>query len=96
MVDRTLFVTCHPTQGELPKFAGFLEEWGVKVEEGVVAETDTSRVFSTNASYIFADSAEEVLKDNTYNLLVSPTTAPLTILFNANDDICLLYTSRCV
>ena len=87
MVDRTLFVTCHPTQGELPKFAGFLEEWGVKVEEGVVAETDTSRVFSTNASYIFADSAEEVLKDNTYNLLVSPTTAPLTILFNANDDI---------
>lgn len=87
MVDRTLFVTCHPTQGELSKFAGFLEEWGVKVEEGVVAETDTSRVFSTNASYIFADSAEEVLKDNTYNLLVSPTTAPLTILFNANDDI---------
>ncbi len=86
-LDRTIFVTSYYSQGELPKLAAFLEEWGVKVEPSVVAETESSQVFAADASYIFAKSAEEVLTDNDYNLLVAPLTSPISLYFTANDDI---------
>lgn len=85
--NRTLLVTCYPAQGELPLLNSFLEEWGVKVEQGVVAETDTSQVFSTNASYIFAQNAGTAMLPNEYNLLVAPQSSPLTLVFDSNDGI---------
>lgn len=83
----SVMVTCHPSQGQLPKFASFLEEWGVKVEQGVVAETDTNRFVLGNATSVLVDATETLLPDNTYSNLVSIDTAPITILFDANNDI---------
>lgn len=83
----TLLVTCHPTQGELPKLSAFLEEWGVKVESGVVAETDSSRVHPASASYVFVDRSGDTLSENSYNRLLAPSSSPLTLLFSNNNDI---------
>ena len=85
--NRTVFVTCYPAQAKLPNLAGFLEEWGVAVEEGVVIETNNTRIFSTNESYIIVDSAGVVLAENSYPLLVAPSSSPLQILFTSNADI---------
>ena len=82
-----LLVTCHTTQGAMPKLSAFLEEWGIRVEEGVVAETDSSRVALRNASYVLVDHTEELLNDNDYSYLVSPSSRPLTLLFSANGDV---------
>lgn len=83
----TLLATCYPAQGTMPNYAAFLEEWGVQVEEGVVAETDTSRMAVADASGVIVDSSEEFLTDNTYDRLVSYYSAPLKLLFKANNDI---------
>ncbi|MCH5353442.1 MAG: GldG family protein [Acutalibacter sp.] len=82
-----LLVTCHPTQGALPKLTAFLEEWGIRVEEGMVAETDVSRVALRNASYVLVDHTEELLNDNDYDYLVSPASRPITRLFDGNGDV---------
>lgn len=85
--DLAVLVTCHPTQGTLPKLAGFLEEWGVQVQPGVVAESDSSRVAVANASYILVNASEDVLSDHSYDRLVAPSSSPLTLAFDANNDI---------
>lgn len=82
-----LLVTCHPSQGALPKLAAFLEEWGIRVEEGMVAETDASRVALGNASFVLVDHTEELLNDDDYSRLVSPLSRPITRLFEANGDV---------
>jgi len=81
------FLSDSPAQAKLPNLAGFLEEWGVAVEEGVVIETNNTRIFSTNESYIIVDSAGVVLAENSYPLLVAPSSSPLQILFTSNADI---------
>lgn len=83
----SLLVTCHSTQGELPRLASFLEEWGIRVEEGMVAETDTSRIALRNASYLLVNPTEEVLADNEYSNLLTASSRPLTLLFDGNGDI---------
>ncbi len=83
----TLLATCYPAQGSLPNYAAFLEEWGVQVGEGVVAETDTSRMAVADASGVIVDASEEFLTDNTYDHLVSYYSSPLNLLFKANNDI---------
>lgn len=85
--DCSLLVTCHATQGELPHLASFLEEWGVRVEEGMVAETDSSRVALRNASYVLVDPNEEFLTENSYSNLLVASSRPLTLLFDGNGDI---------
>jgi ABC-type uncharacterized transport system. len=85
--NRTVFVTCYPAQPKLPNLAGFLEEWGVAVEEGVVVETNDTRFFLTYVDNIIVDSAGVVLAENSYPLLVAPSSSPLQILFTSNADI---------
>lgn len=82
----TLLVTAHPTEGDLPKLHSFLEEWGVKVEAGMVAETDSSRAVG-NASYVVVDPSEELLSENSYDRILAPSSSPLTLVFDANNDI---------
>lgn len=83
----SLLVTFHSTQGELPRLESFLEEWGIRVEEGMVAETDSSRVALRNASYVLVDSTEEFLTENSYSNLLVASSRPLTLLFDGNGDI---------
>lgn len=82
----SVIFTTHPNQGELPNIAAFLEEWGVRVEAGLVVENDTSYIMSQK-NYIFGLSAEEILADNTYSRLVAINNSPLSILFSSNNDI---------
>ena len=83
----TLLVSCYPTQGSLPNFAAFLEEWGVKVESGVVYESDTSRMVLANASGIIVNASDEYLSDKSYNRLVTYGSAPLTMVFDGNSSV---------
>lgn len=83
----TLLVTCHPSQGEMPNLASFLEEWGVKTEQGAIWESDTSRFINSNPGYVLVDSMEDFPTDKTYNYLISPEGVPLTLLFTSNNDI---------
>ncbi len=86
--DITVWVTFHSTQAELPRLSNFLEEWGIKVEEGMVAETDASRMLSSNPSFLLADVDQtEILQDSTYQNLVVAENRPLTLLFEGNVDI---------
>mgnify|MGYP002625056711 CR=1 FL=1 len=86
--DLTLLVTCHPTQGTLPNLAGFLEEWGVRVEEGGIMETDQSRMASGSPTYVMVNAQQdEILAGNTYNYLVAASCSPLTVLFSGNGDV---------
>lgn len=82
-----VLATCHPTQAELPRLTGFLEEWGVQVHHGVVAESDASRMAAANAGYILVDPAGSTLSDNSYNRLLAPSSAPLSLAFESNGDI---------
>lgn len=82
-----VLATCHPTQAQLPRLTGFLEEWGIQVQHGVVAESSTSRMAAANASYVLVDQAGSVLSENTYNRLLAPSSAPLTLAFDSNADI---------
>lgn len=85
--DISLLVTFHTTQTELPRLSGFLEEWGIRVEDGMVAETDSSRVALRNASYILVNPSEEVLTENSYSNLLAAASRPITLLFEGNGDI---------
>lgn len=86
--QHSIIYTSHPTQGELPNLASFLEEWGVSVDSGVVAETDTGYIASAQSSAaIFANSAGEILTDNSYPRLITINNSPLSLLFSSNNDI---------
>lgn len=82
----TLLVTCHPTQGEMPNFASFLEEWGVKVNLGLVAETDTSRMALGSPAYVLVDHENEILEKE-YKYLISPSGCSIELLFESNSDV---------
>lgn len=86
-ISKAILYTCYPSQGSMPNLAGFLEEWGVQVEEGIVAETNVNQVVAADASFILAQATTEQLAGNSYSYLVSPMTSPLTLLFSANNDI---------
>lgn len=83
----TLLATSNPTQGSMPNYEAFLEEWGIRVEEGVVAETNTDRMALADAYGVLVDPSEDYLSGNTYDRLVSYYSAPITKLFDANNGI---------
>lgn len=81
-----LIVTCHPQQGELPNLARFLEEWGVRVEPGMVYESDDSRQASYDEAFVLMNPNTDVM-DGSYSLLTAPYSSPLTVLFSGVGDI---------
>ncbi len=83
----TLLATCHPSQPELPRLNGLLEEWGVKVNRGVVAETSGTRMAAANASYVLVDPSGSTLSENTYDRLLAPSSVPLSLAFDSNAGI---------
>ena len=84
----TVLATTYPQQASLPNYSAFLEEWGVSVEPGVVVESDTSRMAVADQSGILVNaSSEDILADNSYDRLVSYYSAPLNLLFDANNNV---------
>ena len=82
----TLLVSAYPSQGELPNLAAFLEEWGVQVGTGVVAETD-SNYAAYDARGVLVTASPLVLTSNTYSRLLSYYSAPITLTFEENNGI---------
>ncbi len=48
---KDLFYVALPQKVEMPKFNAFLEEWGMKMGDGIVAETDTSKLVPYGGRY---------------------------------------------
>lgn len=85
---RTLLVTFHTTQDKLPKLEGFLEEWGFSLGEGMVAETDSSRMMAGYPSFLLVNAEQdEVLPDGDYQNLAVRESRPLSLLFKNNNNI---------
>lgn len=90
--SRSLFyITSLANGADSPNLQGLLEEWGVKIEPGVVVETDTSKAVNYDNSGIpygiIASNAGEILESNSYSMLISPQSTALTPLFTFNDNI---------
>lgn len=87
--SRSLFVTAHPTQSpeNLKNFYTFLEDWGVKINQGIVLESDNAKALSGNPSYFFSESVGEMFKENSYTNLLTAMSSPIELLFKANNDI---------
>ena len=82
----TVLMTCHPTQGALPNLERLLEEWGVQIEDGTVAESDDSRKLTYDDSIVLVNKNDEIFTDY-YNYLVTIYSAPLKVLFEGNGNI---------
>lgn len=85
---RTILVTFHTTQEKLPKLEAFLEEWGFSIGEGMVAETDTSRMMASYPSFMLVNAEQEkILPDETYANLVVRESRPISLLFEYNNNV---------
>lgn len=85
--SRTLLITCHPTQGTLPNLATFLEDWGVKVNQGVVVENDANNMLSGAPNGIFVNASTDIFPDTTYDKLLALSAVPLELTFKSQNDI---------
>lgn len=87
-MHKTILTTFHTTQEKLPKLEGFLEEWGFSIGEGMVAETDSSRMMASYPSFMLVNADQnKVLTDETYQNLVVRESRPISLLFENNNNI---------
>lgn len=85
---RAVFVTSYPTQGELPNLEGFLEEWGIGVNDGVVVEGDTTKALTTTGTSFYGTlNAEYISEDLSYSRYVVSDAVSLELLFSTSNDI---------
>ena len=85
---KTILVTFHTTQEKLPKLEGFLEEWGFSLGEGMVAETDESRMMAAYPSFMLVNARQDkVLTDGSYQNLAVRESRPMSLLFSNNNNI---------
>jgi hypothetical protein len=80
----TFFYLAMAEQPALPNLAAFLAEWGIGVEEGMVFETDTSRLFGNSPYLALVDYAEdEFSKKSAERGLYTavPQSRPLRMIF---------------
>lgn len=89
--SRTLYFTGYPTQNweNMPNLRNFLNEWGLSPVSGVLQESDVNNYLSVNdgqAVNIFANVNTEMF-NGTYNNLIMPGSAPIELLFKANNEI---------
>jgi hypothetical protein len=83
---RLLFYLASPAQPDLPNLAGYLGEWGIAVDQGVVFETDNSRLISVSPYIAVVDYAgDEEYSQNMVRrelLAVIPESRPLRAVFD--------------
>ena len=84
---RTILFSAYPSQGNIPRLKQFLEDWGIRIGEGTVEETDESRMFLNDPTSVFVRSSQKILADGNYTYLVSPASCPLELVFDSNDGI---------
>jgi ABC-2 type transport system permease protein len=81
--DRSLLITFHPNQPQMPNLSAFLKEWGIEVPQAIVVETDATKYFS-NASFILSNvqtSLSLTGKTVDYGYFMTPQSTPVNLLF---------------
>ena len=86
--DRSLIITFHPSQKEMPKLSAFLQEWGIEVPQAVIVESDQSKMYTNDASYILSNVGTDItLNDKTdYGYFLTPQSNPINILFQSKGN----------
>ncbi len=86
---RSILLTATPGQNALPNLSAFLAEWGISYDPtSVVMESDSSRTFGNPLLYISDASTEnKISESNSYDLLVTPGSVALELLFTANNSV---------
>lgn len=86
--DRSLMITFHPSQKEMPKLSAFLEEWGIQVPQAVIVESDQSKMYTNDPSYILSNVGTDItLNDKTdYGYFLTPQSNPVNILFQSKGN----------
>ncbi|MBW7572929.1 Gldg family protein [Caproiciproducens faecalis] len=81
--DRSLLITFHPSQKEMPKLSAFLKEWGIEVPQAVVVESDQSKYYTDDASYILStvQTGLSLGGQSDYGYFTTPQSNPVNILF---------------
>lgn len=85
---RILLYTADVTQPELPNLEGFLQEWGITVEDGSVFETTAERTYRYQPYYPIVDYTSSTYKDklkDSNSPLLMPLSRPLKVLYEAKD-----------
>lgn len=87
---KSLFITSHPAQAKFPNLALFLEDWGLKIDGGVITETDSNNHLMLNGAaskqWLFANPTGEILEGEYPNFL-APMATPIELLFDNNNSI---------
>ncbi len=86
--DRTLMITFHPSQQEMPKLATFLKEWGIEVPQAVVVESDQSKYYTSDPSYILSNiqTTLDIGSKTDYSYFTTPQSNPINVLFAAKEN----------
>ena len=86
---RSVWVSFHATQSDLPKLSSFLAEWGLASPTQVVKDSDTSHLIAPDASYLISNITENlnIGGEGDYNYFATPQCRPIELLFDANDSI---------
>lgn len=96
-LSRAIFISCHPTQTELPNLNTFCEEWGLSVDYGsMLEETDESHMISSSNTYVLsnylqgdAEAEDQITFGNneSYDLLLTPASCNVNIVFNSSNSV---------
>lgn len=90
---RQLFYAASSEQPSMPNLDAFLEEWGIAVGDGAVAETNSSNILSFTSAFFCTVEYVNDTEDNSYTERMStdvrvamPFGRPLKTLFDSRDD----------
>lgn len=89
--DKGLVFVADGTAPYLPNMYGFLEEWGIEIEEGILFETDSSYHLEGMPTVLgtFAASDDKIL--NGMNYCLTSTNLPMNAAFELNGDKTVSY-----
>lgn len=84
--DRGLLVTFHANASTMPVLCNFLKEWGLTVENKIVAETDANQTIANQPYFLLANAgtATTLNEKSSYQYLIDPQTQPVTVASSAN------------
>ena len=95
-LGKNLFYFANIDQAQTPKIDVFLEEWGIKVEDGYVFETNENAILTVPVGGLnkrvnaplctISDSDSQSLVNSQDIPFIMPLSRPLTLLFDQKDD----------
>ncbi|MBC8534011.1 GldG family protein [Yeguia hominis] len=87
--NRSLWVTFHPSQIDLPNLSAFLEEWGLEVPTEVIRESDKNNMIAADSTFFISSLTDEVDLggEDSYKYFVTPQSRPVNTIFKSNNSV---------